>query len=126
MPSGASASRDARSVSYEPRMVSPRTTPWSATASIVGCGAVLTTPLVTSGVVNTAPQPTIEAVADHGVVRGDTIRGSYDTDRASLDALAPLGIDYDDVVRVLEEEGIDKFAVSWHELTDLVASRLTK
>jgi transaldolase len=82
--------------------------------------------LVTSGVVNTAPQPTIEAVADHGVVRGDTIRGSYDTARASLDALAPLGIDYDDVVRVLEEEGVDKFATSWHELTDLVASRLTK
>ncbi len=82
--------------------------------------------LVTSGVVNTAPQPTIEAVADHGVVRGDTIRGSYDTARASLEALAPLGIDYDDVVRVLEEEGVDKFATSWHELTDLVASRLTK
>jgi len=82
--------------------------------------------LVTSGVVNTAPQPTIEAVAEHGVVRGDTIRGSYDTARASLDALAPLGVDYDDVVRVLEEEGVDKFATSWHELTDLVASRLTK
>ena len=82
--------------------------------------------LVTSGVVNTAPQATIEAVADHGVVRGDTIRGSYDTARASLDALAPLGVDYDDVVRVLEEEGVDKFATSWHELTDLVASRLTK
>ena len=82
--------------------------------------------LVTSGVVNTAPQATIEAVADHGVVRGDTIRGSYDEARASLDALAPLGVDYDDVVRVLEEEGIDKFATSWHELTDLVASRLTK
>ena len=82
--------------------------------------------LVTSGVVNTAPQATIEAVADHGVVRGDTIRGSYDEARASLEALAPLGVDYDDVVRVLEEEGIDKFATSWHELTDLVASRLTK
>jgi len=82
--------------------------------------------LVTSGVVNTAPQPTIEAVAEHGVVRGDTIRGSYVTARASLDALAPLGIDYDDVVRVLEEEGVDKFATSWHELTDLVTSRLTK
>jgi transaldolase len=82
--------------------------------------------LVTSGVVNTAPQPTIEAVAEHGVVRGDTIRGSYADSRASLEALAPLGIDYDDVVRVLEEEGVDKFATSWHELTDLVASRLTK
>ena len=82
--------------------------------------------LVTTGVVNTAPQPTIEAVADHGVVRGDTIRGGYDAARASLAALAPLGVDYDDVVRVLEEEGVDKFATSWHELTDLVASRLTK
>jgi transaldolase len=82
--------------------------------------------LVTDGVVNTAPQATIEAVADHGVIRGDTVRGWYDDARAALEALAPLGVDYDDVVRVLEEEGVDKFVASWGELTDLVASRLAK
>jgi transaldolase len=80
--------------------------------------------LVTDGVVNTAPQATIDAMADHGVVRGDTVRGSYDAARAQLEALAPLGINYDDVVRVLEEEGLEKFVTSWQELSALVASRL--
>ena len=81
--------------------------------------------LVTDGVVNTAPQATLDAMADHGVVRGDTIRGAYDGARAALDALAPLDVDYDEVVRVLEEEGVEKFVTSWEELSALVASRLT-
>lgn len=82
--------------------------------------------LVTDGVVNTAPQATIDAMADHGVLRGDTIRGSYDGARAQLEALEPLGVSYDDVVRVLEEEGLEKFDTSWQELSALVASRLKR
>jgi transaldolase len=72
--------------------------------------------LVTQGVVNTMPEPTLRAVADHGILRGDTIRGYYAEARQVLDRLAELGIDYDDVVQVLEDEGVEKFETSWNEL----------
>lgn len=74
------------------------------------------TELVTSGVVNTMPEATILAVADHGEVRGDTVRGRYDEARQVWAELAELGIDYDDVVQVLEDEGVEKFVASWKEL----------
>jgi transaldolase len=70
------------------------------------------------------PEATLDAVADHGVVRGDTVTGSYADARATLDALAGVGIDYDDVVRVLEEEGVQKFEASWTELLDGVTAAL--
>ncbi|GAA1572419.1 transaldolase [Kribbella sancticallisti] len=80
--------------------------------------------LVTAGVVNTMPQATIDAVADHGEVRGDTVRGDYDADRKVIADLEALGISYDDVVRVLEDEGVSKFDASWSELQDTVTSAL--
>ncbi len=54
--------------------------------------------LVTSGVVNTMPEATLHAVADHGVLRGDTVRPGYDAAAAVMTALANLGIDYDDAM----------------------------
>jgi transaldolase len=77
------------------------------------------TELVAPGTVNTMPEATLEATADHGEVTGDTIRPGYATARADLDALAAVGIDYDDVVQVLEDEGVRKFEQSW---TDLLTS----
>jgi transaldolase len=82
--------------------------------------------LVAEGVVNTMPEATIHAVADHGHVTGDTIRPNYTDAHDVLDALAALGIDYDDVVRVLEEEGVEKFEASWNELTESTQSELEK
>jgi transaldolase len=82
--------------------------------------------LVTRGVVNTMPEPTIHAVADHGKIVGDTVRTRYGEARQVLDDLAALGVDYADVVRVLEEEGVQKFAASWHELLDSVGSELAR
>jgi transaldolase len=80
--------------------------------------------LVAPGTVNTMPEGTLEAVADHGVVRGDTVTSSYDDARAVLDRLAEAGVDYDDVVRVLEEEGVQKFEDAWNALIESVTSQL--
>jgi transaldolase len=80
--------------------------------------------LVSAGVVNTMPQATIEAFADHGEVTGDTVKGRYDEAREVIDGLDKLGISYDDVVRVLEDEGVSKFEASWNELLDTVTGAL--
>ena len=80
--------------------------------------------LVAAGVVNTMPEATLEAVADHGTVRGDTITTSYTEAQQVLDRLAALGISYDDVVQTLEDEGVKKFEDSWGELIEQVTSSL--
>ncbi|HEV2088948.1 MAG TPA: transaldolase [Cryptosporangiaceae bacterium] len=80
--------------------------------------------LVAPGTVNTMPEATLRAVADHGVVRGDTVTNAYPQAQATLDALAGIGIDYDDVVEVLEREGVGKFEASWTELIESVTRQL--
>ena len=80
--------------------------------------------LVTADTVNTMPEATLDAVRDHGAVRGDTIVPEYAAAHAALDALREAGIDLDDVVRVLEEEGVDKFVQSWNQLLDAVTAAL--
>jgi transaldolase len=82
--------------------------------------------LVGPGVVNTMPEATLEAVADHGKVRGDTIHGHYDEAQQVLDRLAAIGIDYDDVVETLEREGVEKFETSWTQLLESVQEQLTR
>jgi transaldolase len=74
------------------------------------------TDLVAPGIVNTMPEATLQATADHGEVTGDTITGTYEQSRAELDALAAIGVEYDDVVKVLEDEGVRKFEQAWNEL----------
>jgi transaldolase len=82
--------------------------------------------LVAPGVVNTMPEPTLHAVADHGVVHGNTISGSYTDARRVLDGLAAVGVDYDDVVRGVEEDGVTRFQASWTELLDTVAAAMAQ
>jgi transaldolase len=82
--------------------------------------------LVVDNVVNTMPEATLAAVGDHGTAHRDTVHGTYDEARASLDALKPLGISYDDVVKVLEDEGVDKFEASWAELLGSVGAELER
>jgi transaldolase len=72
--------------------------------------------LIAPGVVNTMPEPVIHAFAEHGEVRGDTIRPYYEAARRELAQLEAAGIDYDDVVQTLESEGVEKFSASWNEL----------
>ena len=80
--------------------------------------------LVAPGTVNTAPEKTIDAVADHGVIRGNTISGSYQESEQVFADLTAAGIDLDDVYDVLETEGVDKFVVSWNELVGTVSDAL--
>ncbi len=80
--------------------------------------------LVARGTVNTMPPATIAAVADHGDVAQDSVRGTYDGARKVLADLAEVGIDLDDVTRVLEDQGVEKFAKAWQELKDGVAGSL--
>jgi transaldolase len=80
--------------------------------------------LVVEDTVNTMPEKTLEAVADHGEVRGDRIRPFYDDAAAHMQALADAGIDYDDVIEVLIKEGVDKFLVAWDELQTTLAASL--
>ncbi|MFI6172946.1 transaldolase [Nocardia sp. NPDC051052] len=79
--------------------------------------------LVAPGVVNTMPESTLHAVADHGPAPRDSIHGSYRQARQVLDELAGLGVDYDDVMTTLETDGVAKFDASWDRLgTDLARS----
>jgi transaldolase len=82
------------------------------------------TDLIAPGVVNTMPEATLDAMADHGVVVPDTIRGTEDEARAVIDQLEALGISYDDVVEALEREGVEKFEASWQELSETVSKAL--
>ena len=84
------------------------------------------TELVAPDTVNTMPGKTLDAVADHGEITGDTVRGRYAEATAVLDALARLGIGYADVVDLLEREGVDKFEKSWAELLTTVDDELAR
>jgi transaldolase len=81
--------------------------------------------LVAPGTVNTMPEATLHATAAHGELRGDTIGGTYEESRRVFDSLAELGISYDDVVTVLEHEGVQKFADSWHDLLATIEAQMT-
>ena len=79
--------------------------------------------LVAAGTVNTMPEKTLDAVADHGEITGDTVTGQLRRGRARCSTrLERLGIDYDDVIASLEREGVEKFVTSWDELLDRASS----
>jgi transaldolase len=84
------------------------------------------TELVAPGTVNTMPEDTLTATADHGVIRGDTVRGTYDEARRVLADLEAIGVGYDDVIEVLEREGVEKFEKSWLQLLGAVDEELTR
>jgi transaldolase len=80
--------------------------------------------LVVDDTVNTMPEATINATADHGELHGDTVHGTYDASRKVFEDLEALGISYDDVVQVLEDEGVAKFEASWNELLDTIKTNM--
>jgi transaldolase len=81
--------------------------------------------LVVADTVNTMPEATLHATADHGVLQGDTVHGTYDEARELFATLEALGISYDDVVQVLEDEGVSKFEASWGELLQTITNELS-
>ncbi|GAA5173829.1 transaldolase [Pseudonocardia eucalypti] len=82
------------------------------------------TELVVADTVNTMPQATLEAFADHGEVQGDRVTGADEDAQRVFDALSGVGVDIPDVFAVLEREGVEKFAASWDELMDTVGEQL--
>jgi transaldolase len=82
------------------------------------------TELVAPHTVNTMPEKTLDAVADHGVITGDTVTGKADEAQAVFDKLSAAGIDLPDVFKVLEDEGVEKFEKSWLELLDATQEQL--
>lgn len=84
------------------------------------------TELVAPGTVNTMPGATLTATQDHGRITGDTITGTYEQARADLDALEKAGVSYDDIVQLLEDEGVDKFETAWNGLLQSTKTELER
>ncbi|NHI16749.1 transaldolase [Microbacterium excoecariae] len=82
------------------------------------------TELVAPGTVNTMPEKTLEATFDHAEVTGDTVTTQYADAHGVFEALAAVGVDFADVTQVLEDEGVEKFIASWHELQATVEQAL--
>jgi len=82
--------------------------------------------LAARGVVNTMPEKTMKAFADHGEV-GESMEGKGADGVQLLDAIDAVGVDLDDVFKVLEDEGVSKFIVSWdNELVTSVEKALAQ
>ena len=82
------------------------------------------TELVVAGTVNTMPEKTMQAFADHGELNGDRVSGTDEEATQVFDQLEAVGVDLDDVWEVLEREGVDKFDTSWAELVETVQTAL--
>lgn len=81
------------------------------------------TGLVAPNTVNTMPEATLNAVADHGEVTGNTIVPNYSEANKVLDEIS-VHVSYPEVVEKLEVEGLSKFDVSWEELLQTVREAL--
>jgi len=84
------------------------------------------TDLVVAGTVNTMPEKTLDAFADHGELNGDQVTGRESDARAIFDRLRDVGIDFADVLQVLEREGVEKFEKSWKQLVDTIQEQLER
>jgi transaldolase len=82
------------------------------------------TELLVTDTVNTMPEKTLMAFADHGEVDGDQVTNTAGQAQEVFDALERVGVDLTDVFQVLEDEGVDKFEQSWRELLETVRGQL--
>jgi transaldolase len=82
--------------------------------------------LVAPDTVNTMPEATLNAMADHGRVQGNTVQGTYDEAREVIDRLNRLDVSYDEVIELLEVEGVQKFEDSYAQLAESVRGQLAK
>jgi len=84
------------------------------------------TDLVVADTVNTMPEKTLEAVADHGELQCDQVSGRAREAQEVLDAVVAAGVDWAEVLQVLESEGVSKFEASWDELVETVRAQMEK
>ena len=80
--------------------------------------------LIGPDTVNTMPRELVEAVLDHGEIRGDTLLENPEEASRILDAFESAGVSYDEVVQTLEREGVEKFAKSFADLIEGLESKL--
>jgi transaldolase/glucose-6-phosphate isomerase len=80
--------------------------------------------LIGPDTVDTMPLQTIHAFADHGVVRGDTVREDYATAHRVIERLRAAGIDIDVVTQQLLEAGVKQFADSYSDLIRGIAEKV--
>ncbi|EID77998.1 MULTISPECIES: transaldolase [Rhodococcus] len=84
------------------------------------------TELIAPDTVNTMPEATLNAVADHGIIPAhDNISDTVEQSRAVFDALTDVGINLPEVFTTLEAEGVEKFVAAWTTLTEAIATQLT-
>ncbi|CAB4725765.1 MAG: transaldolase [Nocardioides sp.] len=84
------------------------------------------TDLVVADTVNTMPEKTMQAFADHGELAGDQVTGRAAEAQQLIDAVRAQGVDWDDVIASLETEGVEKFVASWGELVETVEGQMEK
>jgi transaldolase len=87
--------------------------------------------LVVAGTVNTMPENTLRAYADHGPLdaeraAADTVTGTAVDAQQVMDALGNVGVDFEDVLAKLEREGVEKFVTSWDELVATVKGQMSQ
>ncbi|WP_032377828.1 transaldolase [Rhodococcoides fascians] len=82
------------------------------------------TELVSPNTVNTMPEKTMDAVADHGEIVGDTVSGKGPESQEIFDRISALGVDITDVFLTLENEGVQKFESAWNELLEATGEQL--
>lgn len=81
--------------------------------------------LVAPNTVNTVPQQTLEALLDHA--RTDIVIDDYiQEDERVMTDLKKVGVDIDQVTQELEDEGVRKFADSYHSLLSTIEEKITK
>jgi transaldolase len=79
--------------------------------------------LIGRDTVNTMPLSSVEAFADHGIVRGQTVTEDLDRARRLWSDLIRVGIDEEEVGEQLEAEGVDKFAASYQAMLDTIETK---
>ncbi|MFF4271468.1 transaldolase [Streptomyces sp. NPDC001536] len=82
--------------------------------------------LVAPNTVNTMPEATLQATEESGEIRGNAVAGTYEQSRAEIDAVEKLGISYNEVVQLLEDEGVEKFEASWNDLLKSTEAELER
>jgi transaldolase len=82
------------------------------------------TELVAPQTVNTMPEATMDAVADHATIDADTVTGTFEAAQTVFDSLEEIGIDLRDVFLTLENEGVDKFKDAWSTLLEATRQQL--
>jgi len=80
--------------------------------------------LIAPNTVNTMPQATLDALIDHGVLRGDTVTGNYKEAVQVLKGLSDVNVSLDNVTTELEIDGVKKFAQAWKDLQKNVEAAL--